>query len=431
MRSSTYYIAGFGGEEFNTDWDITYHSRGRRQNSERSARAFTAFTSILKGRQTLPHRVLGTEEKVVDRFIDILTTSPDSSCVLDMPTSSKLKYDAEWVKSVTNFTPESWCNMHSVFQRKVSKSTKFQRAAWLAAIAYASGEDSVVLDTLLAISTIPSFTKVPIPKTKSFIAREKCNPDSDSLRDIVQLAWLQFGIAPEQNLARGVDESGLNIRSRCNEALLDRQEKYTAAFVENIMAQWPCDTPERPSEDRFSKYINVDVAMRRICQKFEIYNGNTAFRAYLKTFAGKLLKTRVQSIQFADDSLEMLPYISWDVDRFVDFGRLMQKARPIDIPSLESDSRLSNIVTSEQVSVQSKLTAVIQKLTRNASTPHHLRYISRLQESMACLTEHSNKFHLTIESNELLKLLILFRDQSLMNFHEVFQRIQRALIPSS
>lgn len=434
IRSSTFYVTGFGAENYTTKLDSEYVSRGREQYSEGCKAVYALGKAVLGGEGNMPQLSLVPINQRLEEFVGTLAGKAESFGASDMPINSSLQYHPDWVRPVKDFTQESWCDMHQVLLQKQKDNCSLHRAFWMAAIAYASRTYSVALALLYALSSRPKVAQVPIPDVKFYINREGHEATESAIIDAIKPALWSLDESPEQHWAQRAGEDFTTFQARRKKEFTAAQNAVKKAFAEAIVEQWRCETPKTPEVHGLEAYVKVDEAMRIASDRFKVWNDNFRFHKYQDTLVKKLqsAKKQPEKEQLPEYDYEDVNHTLTDTRRSIHLEDLFVIASPGDLTQFEGqDDVLRNNIKSSGNSCTDKVRAISTELEIKANSEQEFKYTERLNESIQRLEDHISDLEPEVSGEKLLKLLKTNQVQARSRYTKIFEFIRARLEPTA
>lgn len=137
MRSATFRSSNFGAELHSSQYDRTYNSRDRWQESPRVRDVFSIANTVYRESME-PHFTLSTDLK--SHLWHLLSSVEAVMGQNHADPGTQLTYDARWMTE-TSFVLKNWVVLHRDLSRGLSSVGKFDFALWLSTMAYGGKVD--------------------------------------------------------------------------------------------------------------------------------------------------------------------------------------------------------------------------------------------------------------------------------------------------
>lgn len=426
IRSSTFYAEGFSAELFRKDEDVKYEGRGCNQSSDPCQRVFEIAVSILEKRGTMPRRCPNKDEWR-DRLHSVLSAGKVEYCK-DEATSEindRIQYQASWLKPMEEILPSIFSDIHHIFLEDVATKNMFQKAAWLAGIAFVLEGDDPIVGFLLAITSFEAFASMKRPPTAEYHLKHGREVDPDTVSDIIEQWLLPPPVSPEQEghvkQEHAVPEDCPSSEFRYNQ---DRCAKYLHT---EIKSQWPSDTIKPPQDwtaKPVSKYINVKGAMTEIRRNWKSWSNNRKFFDYLGRLCAKQKEIPVKEIVLSAYTNELPPWVPRDTRRYVGFNDLFTMVSAPELPPPPTTEQLTSLVHPGDILMHSKLEPIVRKLAVTAQSPYERSYAEKLKRAKDHLESRPMTYELRVDDVELYRLLDSYRHDAKSYFEQVLTQFQ-------
>lgn len=293
IRCSTFYVDGFGAENFSTGSDRVYQGRTKSNDSNRGERAFVAASLILRNNNAIHSPVIASQLKSV-LASDLLNKSsvrgPKSALK-----PSTFGFDARWLQKPTAFLPSMWCDLHLSLATARGTYNQFDVMMWLSTAAFAESAVMDVIQLLAAFYKCSEFDSIHIP---SFTEISLAKGDAASLADTKSHIHhvKSFESSPEHRITKEPTETIKAWQKRRKNAFERSQSDAIDKFARALLIQWPCEQPTKPLIAKMETYLNTGKAMASITHRYKELHDNRRFGIYLQQVCdlmGRRLTLRV------------------------------------------------------------------------------------------------------------------------------------------
>lgn len=434
IRSSTFYVEGYGAELFSTDEDDP-QGRGRGQDSERCQWAFEIAQTLNTGQSNALPQAFPTKVPGMKAFKEVFA---DCNYISSVKTQKQqgatwqIKYSFDWLKPMAQILPDQWWALHGIIPSDEQGSVAMpKRIAWLASIAFMStGESKVIVLALLAIAAFPSFIKKNPPAcSEGFHLKRGETVEEPAITSIVN-KWRRKNFKdPENAPKRELSETLAAYDQRCSDDFEKNQNEHMVNFVKHIIGQKPDKPPELPddmSED-LSEYFYVGTAMRDIKEEFKIWANNIAFKAYHERLCTNLKKMTLKELEFPSYTHQSVAYTDNDKSRFVSIKTMLAQSSVPILRSVVDNQDLPSLIRPGDLLMDRKLEAVIEELEIKGTSAHEKDYLRELKNSNEILKDRVINYEIKLEVGRLQQLLQSFREEAKSAFDTTYVQLKFAL----
>ncbi|KAI9824844.1 MAG: hypothetical protein M1819_000796 [Sarea resinae] len=388
IRSSTFRVADFGAEEHTIQHDANYLPRDQGQNSERATRAFEVARSIFQGRDVLQLRPLPNLKDCLWTLLLRCGSIPGPSLKLE---KSMLKFDSKWLGEPSELLGELWCPVHFSLGRSPEQYNKFHIMAWLSTMAFSKEANMQVIQTLTAFYVVRHVAQVSVPPFDQFDLSQGFVATRSELEQLIRSARRPFHSCPEARFPKQNWESESAARTRRHHKFQSNQSREIKRFVQALEQQWPCETPEIPTEDIFSIYINTGQIIKDVISQFKTWFKNHRFYTYLDQIEGALRNQMVDPIH---SPVYLFPISSPTVysrNYCVRASDIFAAPAPLILPKAPPSLSIQLQAQSRETRSNSRLDALLTELEAQASSKHENDYFEHLRDSLLSLQGRANK----------------------------------------
>lgn len=316
-------------------------------------------------------------------FADATVVGPPR--VLD---SSQLRFDCKWLDGPSTYVEKLWCSLHLSLAKSPDTYNKFDVMFWLSTIAFAEKADMDIVQALAALYRLPQLCLADIPQQPRFELQNGFSVIQNEVRAIVQQASRSFQACPEFNYPRMEGEDTREYQRRRKEQFESHQNNAISVFARAIRDQWPCEKPQKPSNQTTDVYVDTSSAMREVLPKFETWYDNLCFHQYLQKLGSSLRRQRAIAVTIPCYAFSVGPkatkshttYISTEAAFTCQVPtKLPQRPEPIHVLLFK---QLNMLKTTQ---AQSPLTAICANLKHQARSKYENKYVEDLTASLHAL----------------------------------------------
>lgn len=151
---------------------------------------------------------------------------------------------------------------------------------FLGTLSYSKHANQEIVQTLLALATIPELRTLRPPNCSEFQLGDGYRPERERLTKVIGKHVRQFYECPESDLPNlRFEQQHIADQRRREEHEVAKGEKIRR-FVEDLMAQWPQANISVPSDAHYRTYILVDEATASARVWFQSWHRNAQFQRY-------------------------------------------------------------------------------------------------------------------------------------------------------
>jgi hypothetical protein len=274
IRSSTFRVADFGAEDFNTRHDVVYSPRDQWQPSSSNV-LVTSIAEIIHQSAQYPRHKLpkDLDQSLWDSLLkggDVISDS------MPLPVAD-LTYDAKWLENSIKFVTNNWIKLHRHFTKEPGSSKRASITMWLSIIAYANGISLPVLYVLAFIYSSPAaFSNISIPAEHTYFLDDGVKPVESKVRNAVS------------------DRAMLPTDKGKNKKNADKRGKKLALdhLVHTLTLQWDREplgaNRLKANAFRWNKFYDTEEAISSVSAMFLSCRANGQFAEYLRQIAEKV-----------------------------------------------------------------------------------------------------------------------------------------------
>ncbi|RMZ73552.1 very large low complexity [Pyrenophora seminiperda CCB06] len=290
VRSSVFRVHGFGQERFMSGDDAHYQARDLYTQSDRGQRAYIA-TSLLFRTQAAFHSI------VPDLKVRLLQTHFKQASIRGASHSldlSSLRFDVQWLGDISTILENSWCDIHQHLHASLERCNKYDIAAWLSIIGFATSADMCVLQAFAAFVRLPATATVRPPSAPAFHLSSGDFWQAQKIEKAVRASSGAFHNSEEAKLPKRGAETNREHEDRLIRLHQSRRAIAQNTFVTKLKRQWPVANPVPPTTSDTDTYVNVSSAMKAVTAQFQTWYHNRLFMEYLEQIS--TLMTRQEAI---------------------------------------------------------------------------------------------------------------------------------------
>ena len=396
IRDSIFQTYGFGAEAYTTDHDTTYSSRDQVLNGARELQ--TCRTTKLVDNWS-------TNLTICPRLLSEIESWGEPILGPGLADNSTLGFDPKWVDlPAKEFLPDGWCTLQSTLSRSMVENDKYKILIFLSTLSYSQHADQELVQTLLALATVPELQITQPPDCPLFRLGDGYKPERERLTKVIREHVRQFYECPEYGLPNLTFEQQHIADQRRREEHEVAKEEKIRRFVEELMAQWPQANISAPSDPNHRTYILVDEATASARVWFQSWYRNAQFQRYAQRAQNILngLAPESQNLEQYSFSPPVDGYVS--TRAHINFEDLTSNPAPW-LPTADQGDFDGWIVQSNKENMDhAKLRELLAHVSAQCSSGHEQRYASDLFKSFEALREDTSvELILPQKSTELLK----------------------------
>lgn len=389
IRSSTFWVSGYGAEDHRVDQDVVYAGRDRKLDSERAVRTFTTSYVLFQRCTGLPYNLPSDLRKFLWK---LFSRAYEVFGARHEVLLSDIRYDAGLLEDPIITMLERWCAFHRTLVQSNSLLNRFDVMIWLATLAFAEGTIMSVVQLLMSIYLIPEMAGIVPPTVSSFQVRQGFDFNAGLLRSALRSAHLALQQCPEANLPRLPGESLTMYRRRKTSQRKENQTIAVDQVVDALAPQWPCKSPSVPEIDGVATYLDMALVVNMAQAKFETWSNNRQLYRYLGKVVNVLGQNMVVPLERNPTSLHFPNWQSSKTHRFISVDDIFNCPPPHDIlhepPNFRSLLSLSSVTTN----APARVSALLDKLYRLANSGYEKKYVEALRDSQSGLHDAEEVF---------------------------------------
>jgi hypothetical protein len=141
LRSSSFRVAEFGAENYDTSLDVDYKARNQQESSDRGRRAFGTATMMIRHPASLHSKIPNLKSYLLRAYFDkAVVSGVDNSF-----DPQSLRYDSQWLSEASNHLLKKWCTLHRGLANAATTCNLYDLTTWLCTMAYASSADMAII----------------------------------------------------------------------------------------------------------------------------------------------------------------------------------------------------------------------------------------------------------------------------------------------
>lgn len=384
IRSSAFYVSGYGAENYTTNHDTEYVARHATKSSEQGDRAFSISRLVCMGTEAASWSSAST---LKSQLWTLLSRAPFILGFSNGLESSKLLYDSSLLHEGIQFFSEYWVVLHLKLSLKKSWIDKYRLMMFLSTLAFSDQAKMDILHVLALFFALPAMSQIQIPPMKVFEPCDGVSACRATIRELVQEAFRPLKDCPEAQLPAHLHETQANCQLRRKSALNRAQSRAADQMVNTIIAQFPCESPTASSiATSHHTYIDIEKAIKLVKPKFKSWFANHSFLQYLDK-----IEQKIGAISFtpAVTSHFTFPPAPYAIDSgnctFVTIDQIFRDAKPPSLPLAVPTPPNLLIKTSSAETKPLRLAELLQRLNVKASSGYEKEYVEDLQASINSL----------------------------------------------
>ncbi|KAH6230109.1 hypothetical protein HBI42_037710 [Parastagonospora nodorum] len=293
IRSSTFRVDGYGAEAFTSDKDEEYTTRDADANDERSQRAFTAATLIVRDCAALdfamPNLTTGLFKSHLGH-VAIRSYRPSFD-------PAGLRFDSTWLGDSSLLLSDHWCSLHQTLPKAMKKSNKYDIVMWLSTMAYSETANMDAIQAIAGFYRLSDTASVKPPiANPSFDRSRGSSWVAKDISKIINKYKKAINECPEGNTPKLDGEVNKDYLQRLGKLRQKPQADANKKLSSALRSQWPCSNPSTPSAPEIKKYIRVSDAMSEIKSYFKAWYDNMCFNEYLDSLSTTLALQQVTPV---------------------------------------------------------------------------------------------------------------------------------------
>jgi hypothetical protein len=395
IRDSSFQTYGFGAEAYTTDHDTTYSSRDQILNGARELQ--TCRTAKLVDNWS-------TKLAICPRLLSKIESWGEPILGPGLADNLTLGFDPKWLDPPAKFLSDGWCTLHSILSGSVVEQDKYKIMIFLSTLSYSQHANQELVQTLLALATIPELRTLRPPDCSVFRLGDGYRPERERLAKVTGGHVRRFYECPESDLPNLPFEQQHIANQRRRAKYEVAKEEKIRRFVEDLMAQWPRANISTPLDLNHRTYILAGEATESARVWFQSWHRNARFQRYVQQAQNILsdLAPESQNLEQYSFSPPVNEYVS--TRAYINFEDLTSNPAP-RLPTADQDDFDGWIFQSDQENIgHTKLKELLAHVSAQCSSGHERRYISDLFKSFEALREDmSVELNVPQELTELLE----------------------------
>ncbi|KAI5846642.1 hypothetical protein DFP73DRAFT_546547 [Morchella snyderi] len=265
-RNAGFRIYEFGGSIGEEERDAVYEARdvlGEASMDEARACYTSALVERWPSKLNICSNLMGVFEKSGDL----------GSKTIDM------RYDQKWLDQDL---AEVWFELYQHLTVSTKEDHTYRLVFLLGAIAYSdSGKTKMdLIESLLAFATVDRFRWLGLPSFLYYNLKQGFTPDPQTLYDAITECFTPFEDSAEADLQARVGESSYKLAVRRDQTYWMNRGEQLKSFVDEVISQWPCQTPQKPT--RGFPLLNTSDAMSMVTMHFRNWHRNSDLQRHVR-----------------------------------------------------------------------------------------------------------------------------------------------------
>lgn len=269
IRSSTFCVAHYGAEDFNTQNDCVYHSRDKWKASPTTILVTSIADAVHHSRDKVYHPL---PPDPAQSLWEALSKGSDVTNNREVMPVTNLTYDASCLERNIQFITNNWLKLHRLFTTERERVNKSDIAMWLSLLAYSECVEAPLLQILAMIYNNPNaFMDIHLPADKKFSLQDGDRPIKSRVAEM---------ILSQATMLPGTKKG----RKKARKLGLDK-------VADALISQWDCDDPSIGTLDTnelWNEYYDTEKALLIVRSVFASCDANKRFRRYLSQLAEKV-----------------------------------------------------------------------------------------------------------------------------------------------
>lgn len=410
IRSATFYVSGFGAENFTTAHDTSYSSRDQMASPNKQAdQSFIASTLIFRENFNL-HEDLTTD---IWKFVSLNTKMMEGPGKIMQ--ASQMNYDASILLDGNKSIARDFIPLQRLLSSKSPRPNTFQVMIWLATYAFSEDADMSIVQILAAFWAVPDIAALDstAPQNNVFELYVGSEFILDQLLELLRQACLKFDDSLEAKLVKSQPEFSMDFQRTQQDQFHKNKSKSLRALFRALANQWPCGVPIRPEDSHsvpWHDYIDMDQAMSQAKSYFGPRYDNCQLIKYLNQISSTIPR-HVTPVYIQPASHISDPPLVKRKAKFVSNKDVFRCPAPTGLlPALEIMTQNLTRDSREKRQVMN-LPKLLFRLGKQAQSKYELDYVKKLKESNESLQDWRKRHHLTMMVNEIQPLLVEHRDE--------------------
>lgn len=227
IRKSIFQVDGFGAQTFTTNHDEVYKSRDTVFEGIRELQVCHISTLVDKWSSDL---------KVLPNLLSQITSwarpirgpRPDSEFIFG--------FNAQWLTPPVHFFPQKWCILHGFLEKSTAERDKYRIMVLLSNLSYSFLANQDLIQTLLALATVPALRISPTPSYSEFTLADGYEPIKQRVIEVVERHCRSFHESPDSRMPNHTHETVRQAYARTKSFKREKQ-KCVRLFAESLVSQ--------------------------------------------------------------------------------------------------------------------------------------------------------------------------------------------------
>lgn len=351
------------------------------------------------------------------------TVGGTNDMYLEIP-ESDFRYDPTYLRTPDSILPSRWRQLHLRLGHYCNR-IKPQLTSWLATLAFAFEADNSYLQIMLAFTTVPKMSHIPLPPDLLYQLREGRSYKPDQIRGAIQNAKIRFESSVEARLPRYSIETNRQVSERRQSTFETKVAQEASRLEKLLREQWPCQSPSFTGTDL--SYFYGTQAIEAVCSQFEIWYKNLDFFQYLTSICNVLSSAPETVVDISPPSSHRSTYHPSNKQSIVSRIDLLNRLpapilRDDEIPGLKV-----NYIQVRDDEYENLLREFTQALRARAHTAYERSYVDKLDSSITCLQNTNIQSAGSLPSQGLNHQIQHMRELVERRLNDVVQEIQQVL----
>lgn len=183
MRDSSFQVYGFGADALDVQCDAVYVSRDRIINSERELQTYRTAKLVDNWSQEL---------RICPHLLSEMESWARPLLGFTREATVPFGFDLQWLDVPSKDFSEHWCTLHHLFTNASREFDKYNIMALLSTLAYAPYSKQELVETLLALATVPALRRLQAPRYANFQLSDGYGPAEEALVEVVNNHTQEF-----------------------------------------------------------------------------------------------------------------------------------------------------------------------------------------------------------------------------------------------
>jgi hypothetical protein len=275
---------------------------------------------------------------------------------------------------------------------------------FLATLSYSRHAEQDVVETLLALATLPRLKELRAPDFTVFDLKKGYRPQKDVLMSMARRASRKLYECPERYISRLPGEYQDDFEERQEDTYVAAKERSGNSFANALMRQWPVPEGSFPENDDCDIYISPAIVMREVKPYlFQLYS-NLQFRNYIDLIQPQLdYLSPIQAV-FEKYTFSTPLYEEPRIQRSIHFIDLFANPAP-DSGQTIADNFDATVLQEFILPVdQAPVARLLQGLLADCTGGYERNYIEDLQTSLQAFRQ-TNSVELKMSQDALDQFL--------------------------